>query len=135
MKLAPMHGNTWSKNAGYPLKPCALFGLATTRPIYMMIVPAGLGIFWFERAGDEFQAFMETAFGKVAVLGFVGSGFDVDQALLCRVGVLIFFWLQGKELDLKRNFSNASGLRGGCCSWWDVLYLKKLPISSCSRKA
>jgi hypothetical protein len=38
----------------------------------------GLRAFGFERAGSTIQTLIETAFGEVAVFGFVGTGFDVD---------------------------------------------------------
>jgi len=60
-----------------------------------------LGAFGFERAGGAIQTLIESAFGQVAIFGFVGTGFDIDQALLGRAGEFIFFLVIGEGIGFE----------------------------------
>ena len=51
----------------------------------------GLGAFGFQWAGGTIQTLIKSAFGEIAVFGFIGTGFDIDQALLRRADEFIFF--------------------------------------------
>jgi len=52
-------------------------------------IALGLGALRFKRTGGTIPTFINAALGEIAVLGFVGSGFEVDQAVVGRADEFI----------------------------------------------